>query len=73
MFDLILFCPAKQGMWLPDRHGRTNFFDQLSGGEVPAWLRALSVPTASGVRLYEVIDPANEDHLRSVNDPANEQ
>ena len=53
--ELILLCPAKPGMWLPDRGGRPSFFDQLSSGEVPGWLRVLPLPKESGVRLYEVI------------------
>ena len=44
-------------MWLPDRVGRSTFFDQLSRGDIPGWLRALPLPPGSGVRLYEVIDP----------------
>ena len=53
--DLVLFCPSKLGMWLPPAEGGPNFFEQLTGGQVPSWLRPVRTPPHSGVRLYEVV------------------
>ena len=55
--ELILFCPSATAMWLPD--DPQSFLSQLKNGELPRWLRQVTLPRETGVWLYEVRDPSS--------------
>jgi len=56
--DLVLFCPAGFGMWLPGDRGASRFVDALEAGSLPAWLRPLPLAADSHALLFQVVDHA---------------
>jgi hypothetical protein len=56
--DLILLCPSPvEAANFALAHGRTTLYQRLRGGELPPWLRRVTLPPnlADAFELFEVI------------------